>query len=410
MEIRKLRLERYKGYAEPVEVEFAPLTILVGSNNSGKTALVQAIQMLAGALVSSRRDASEPIPLESGGIRHGETFEDLATGRTMHGELRLSAIFLHEGGELSISATVRNVVSPTRPSERQISDWSLRSDGHEVVLHRKGFEERSPYGVRVSGTEQEPRLVVWDGLLPREADSLAAWAGASARALEAWARGVRHLQCPRRLPASPFTRVERSSPILGSRGQDTPQALAADDELRGSVRDWYRRVFGVSLDVVAQGAYSELVARAPAHGVGVRLAHSGRGLSHVLPVAVTALTAGKAGPGVDVVEHPEAELHPAAHADIAELLLENLPGSKRPLVIETHSEMVLLRARRWVAEGRLPAGNVLVYWVHVEPGRGSVLRRIEVNENGELSSWPDGVFIEDYEEVLAIRRAARRKE
>ena len=165
----------------------------------------------------------------------------------------------------------------------------------------------------------------------------------------------------------------------------------------------------MSIDVVAQGSYSELVAQALAPDANVQLVQSGRGLSHVLPVVVTALTARKAGPGVDVIEHPEAELHPAAHADIAELLLDNLAGSARPMVVETHSEMVLLRARRWVAEGRLPAENILVYWVHAEPGRGSILRKITINESGEMDSWPDGVFIEDYEEILSIRRAARLK-
>lgn len=410
MELRKFSLERYKGYADPVEVELAPLTILVGANNSGKTALAQAIQLLAGAFASSAKDTSEPIPLQSGGIHHGERFEDLVTGRTMHGSLCLSATLLDEGGELSLSATIRNVESPPHPSERQISEWSVRSDGNEVVVHRTGFDERSPYRVLVSGAERSPRPMAWHGLIPREADSLGDWIGARARALESWARGVRHLQCPRRLPASPFTRVEHSPLVLGPRGQHAPLALAADDELRESIRNWYRRAFGVSMDVVAQGSYSELVTRAPARGANVRLVHSGRGLSHVLPVAVTALTAGKVGPGVDIVEHPEAELHPAAHADIAELLLENLPGPERPLVIETHSEMMLLRVRRWIAEGRLPAGNVLVYWVHAESGRGSVLRKIEVDRKGEMSGWPDGVFIEDYEEVLAIRRAVRKKE
>ena len=410
MELRKFSLERYKGYAEPVEVELAPLTILVGANNSGKTALAQAIQLLAGALGSPVKGAAEPIPLQSGGIHHGETFEDLVTDRPVHGWLYLSATLLDEGGELCFSAAIRNVVSPTRRSERQISDWRVRSDGQEVFVERTGFDEGSPYRVLVSGTEQEPRPLAWHGLIPRKAESLADWVGVRALALESWARSVRYLQCPRRLPASPFLREEHSSLVLGPRGEHTALALAADDELRESVRDWYRRVFGVTIDIVAQGSYSELVARAPARAANVRLVQSGRGLSHVLPVAVTALTAGKAGPGVDVVEHPEAELHPASHADIAELILENLPGRKRPLIIETHSEMVLLRARRWIAEGRLPAGNVLVYWVYVEPGRGSVIRRIEIDENGEMSSWPDGVFIEDYEEVLAIRRAARKKE
>ena len=410
MELRKFSLERYKGYAKLAEVELAPLTILVGANNSGKTALAQAVQLLAGGLASSEKDTSEPLPLESGGIHHGETFEDLVTGRAVHGRLSVSATLTDNGNEVSLSATVRNVVSPTRPSERQISDWSLQSDGHEVVVRRQGFDERSPYQVRVSGTAHDPRQIDWRGLIPRQPDNLATWVEARVNGLEAWALGVRHLPCPRSLLESPFTAVEHSPLVLGPNGRDAPLALAADDDLRESVREWYRRAFGVSIDVVAQGSYSELVVRASSRDANVRLPQSGRGLSHVLPVAVAALTARRAGPGVDVIEHPEAELHPAAHAEIAELLLDNLAGPERPVIVETHSEMVLLRARRWIAEGRLPAENVLVYWVHTEPGRGSILQKIKISESGEMESWPDGVFIEDYEEILAIRRAARPKE
>ena len=39
-----------------------------------------------------------------------------------------------------------------------------------------------------------------------------------------------------------------------------------------------------------------------------------------------------------------------------------------------------------------------------------MLQKIRINQNGEMDSWPDGVFIEDYEEILAIRRAARAKD
>ena len=68
MEFRRFGLKRYKGYAQQVDVDLAPLTILVGPNNAGKTALAQAIQLLAGGLAASDRDALEPLPLESGGL------------------------------------------------------------------------------------------------------------------------------------------------------------------------------------------------------------------------------------------------------------------------------------------------------------------------------------------------------
>ena len=407
MKLLKFNIERYKGYAEPATVELAPLTILVGSNNSGKTALAQAIQLLAGGLAPSDKDTSEPLPLESGGIRHGETFKDLITGGTVHGWLSLSADLADDSSELSLSATIRNVEAPPRTSERQITKWSLSSRSDNIVVNRKGFDERSPYHILLSGKEQYPQQISWRGLIPRQPETLSPWVTAQVASLRDWANGVRYLECPRRLRPSPFSMVETSPRFLGPNGQDTPLALAADDELRESVREWYRMAFGVSIDVVAQGSYFDLVAGTSTRYGNVRLVQSGRGLSHVLPVVVTALTAKTAGPGVDVIEHPEAELHPAAHADIAELILNNLVGPDRPLVVETHSDIVLLRARRWIAEGRLPADNVLVYWVHTEPGRGSILQQIRISNSGDMDSWPEGVFIEDYEEIMAIRRATR---
>ena len=409
MELSKLSVERYKGYAHPTEVEFAPLTILVGANNSGKTALAQSLQLLAGGIVPGGSVSLEPLPLESGGIQHGETFTDLVTGRTVHGSLRMSATLVDHVSQLNLSVTVRNVILPNGPSARQISEWHLRSDSNEMVLKRTGFDDPPEYDVFISGSPPKRRPVYWQGLIPWQTHDLADWAEPRIGELRAWANGVRHLRCPRGLRPSPFFTPETSPTFLGPNGQETPLALAANDALRESVRKWYRSAFGETIGVLAQGSYSELVARAPSHDIDVRVAHSGRGLSHVLPVVVMALTASDAGPGVDIIEHPEAELHPAAHAHVAELLLANLAGPQRPLVIETHSEMLLLRARRWIAEGRLPADDVIVYWVHIEPGIGSTIRRITIKENGELDSWPDGVFVEDYEEILAIRRAARAR-
>ena len=387
-------------------MELTPLTILVGPNNSGKTALAQAVALLAGGLDT---DAREPLPLESCGIRHAEAFEDLVTGRAAHGRLGLSVTLKGKRGDWSLAATVSNVVAPGQAPERQISKWRLQSNGREVVAERQGFGEASDYLISVPAASPELRPVTWRGLLPKHPHSLADWIGPQRDALATWAGGVRHLRCPRRLRSSPFPATERAPASIGPDGCDTPLALAADDGLRESVRDWYRKTFGVRIDLVAQGRYFDLVTGAPLGGGDVRIGQAGRGLSHVLPVVVTALSARHAGPGVDIIEHPEAELHPAAHADIAELLLENRTGPTRPLLVETHSEMILLRARRWVAEEKLAASDVLVYWVHTEPGRGSMLERTRILENGEMETWPDGVFTENYDEILAIRRAARGK-
>ena len=181
LELRRLGIEHYKGYAQRAELELAPFTILVGPNNSGKTALAQAIQLLAGGLAPDEINTSEPLPLESGGIRHGETFADLVTGRSAHGRLHLSADLADANGELSLSATVRHVENPPRPPVRQIADWRLTSDNSDIALQRSGFDDQSDYMITLAGLVGQ--LIRWSGLLPelpmldaRQAPVPAKWA------------------------------------------------------------------------------------------------------------------------------------------------------------------------------------------------------------------------------------------
>ncbi len=167
MELRKFSLTSYKGYAERAEVEVAPLTILVGPNNAGKTALAQALQLLAGGLAAPDDTTGEPLPLQSGGVRHGDSFEDLVTGRAVHGLLRLSITLAGDAGESSIDVAVRNVVEAARPPERLLFEWRLKHNDREVVAERKGFDTGAKYKVTVNGAEPKRESLDWRGLLPR---------------------------------------------------------------------------------------------------------------------------------------------------------------------------------------------------------------------------------------------------
>lgn len=409
MELRRLGLKRYKGFDHETTVEIAPLTILVGANNSGKTALARAIYLLSSNLSLPDGDSGEQLILNSGGIRHGRTFEDLVTRRAAHGELSLSVVLGNGSSKTSLLVKVQNIVSKSKPSEskQQISCWSLNSGKDQFEVRKTSLNEQSPYKISVSGVAQDEQQISWRGLLPRRSDQLPGWANEQVDAIKKWASGVRYLKCPRSFPSSRLERNESPASENYAMGGIAPWILAADDDLRDSVGEWYRNVFGVNLNITSYGNSFNLTVGSQAYGTKVLLEQSGAGLVQVLPVAVTALTASQEGPGVDIIEHPEADLHPKAHASVAELLLSNLPGPERPVIIETHSEMILLRARRWIAEGRLPADHVLVYWIDTKLGRGSILRKITISGEGTMSSWPEGVFTEDYEEVLAIRRAVR---
>ena len=195
---------------------------------------------------------------------------------------------------------------------------------------------------------------------------------------------------------SPFRAAERAPANIGPDGRDTPLALAADDELRESVRDWYRKTFGVRIDLVAQGSYLDLVTGTPLRDDDVSIGQAGSGLSHV-PAGrghgAVGAPGGFPASTSSSIRRPISIPRPTRTSPSS--CSRTSPVPARPLIVETHSEMILLRARRWVAEERLPAGHVLVYWVHAEPARGSVLEKIRIRENGEMETWPDGVFIEE---------------
>ena len=175
MELRKFSLTSYKGYAEQAELEVAPLTILVGPNNAGKTAMAQALQLLAGGLTAPDDAAGEPLPLQSGGLRHGDSFEDLVTGRAVHGLLRMSIALASDAGESSLDVAVRNVVEAARPPERLLFKWRLKHNGREVVAERQGFDAGAKYWVTGNGAEPQHESLDWRGLLPRDPEVLAPW-------------------------------------------------------------------------------------------------------------------------------------------------------------------------------------------------------------------------------------------
>lgn len=419
MEFNRLDLKRYKPFQSTCRLDIRPLTILVGANNAGKSALARAIPMFAGALRGSA--SAKPvtgIPLESFGLNHGDSFEDLIADRSVHGNLCIQADFQHINDPFVFKAEVQNVVSPGEETRQVVTLWELDLQGGRRVMLDRPVLESDRYRCAISNAPPERIFqcqVNWDGLLPRidwpdtpppELQGL----DEGLDVISEWSRGVRYLCSPRELIASPFHTPERSLNALGANGREAPRLMAVSEDLQRKVRRWFQDAFGLRLEVRQQGDISLVEVREKGARTPVAISQAGQGLSQVLPVAVQCMTANEQGPGVDIVEHPEAELHPRAHASVADLLIDHLPGRIRPVVIETHSEVLLLRIRRRVAQGRLDPEDVAIYWVYRDEEIGSAaLRPVKITPDGEVTDWPEGVFLEDYEEVVAIRQAARQR-
>ena len=150
----------------------------------------------------------------------------------------------------------------------------------------------------------------------------------------------------------------------------------------------------------------ELAIRNP-QGLLLGVDDVGYGISTVLPI-VTAIHYHKEC--MISVEQPELHIHPRLQTELGDLLLKSSLENKNTLLVETHSEHLLLRIMRRMrqtAEEKLP--EVLpsvrpedVALLFVSPGpEGSVVQDIGLNERGELiKAWPGGCFEEGFNEMF----------
>jgi predicted ATPase len=137
----------------------------------------------------------------------------------------------------------------------------------------------------------------------------------------------------------------------------------------------------------------------------INLANMGEGLSQLLPIITRVLTTPENGSLL--IEQPELHLHPAAQADLADLFISGAENGRNQCIVETHSEHLLLRLRRRIAEGVVDPAIVGVLYVERD-GSESTVRSLDLDGAGQFEDWPKGFFDERYREALAIAEASSK--
>jgi putative AbiEii toxin of type IV toxin-antitoxin system/uncharacterized protein DUF3696 len=134
----------------------------------------------------------------------------------------------------------------------------------------------------------------------------------------------------------------------------------------------------------------------------------GFGVSQILPVLVLCYYVPEGS--TILLEQPEIHLHPSVQAGLADVFIDAVKVRKIQIVVESHSEHLLLRLQRRIAEQRqgFKSTDAALYFCELK-GPSSRLMSLDLDEYGNIRNWPEGFFGDAFREAAEMSRAAIRR-
>ena len=212
--------------------------------------------------------------------------------------------------------------------------------------------------------------------------------------------GTTHVGPARQIPARQGSAHGRQSPTVGSDGQYLEDVLLSNNQQSSSalvshVNFWLSEL-NINHEIRAKTYNSDRTAGViTVKDIATRatgtLRDVGFGVSQILPVITELMMPGT---GPVLIEQPELHLHPDAQSRLARAL--NEARQRRQVIVETHSEHLLLALQNLVQTGNAKPEDVCVLKVSKNK-TGSRVRRMEFGDDGNfLEPWLDGFFPDRY--------------
>ena len=428
--LKAIELRNFRAF-EKQRIELAPITVIVGPNNAGKSSVLSALRLLSQTFQSV--DLSAPLVLGDFG-----TYKDIVFGNKTARDIGFRIEFAYEernsAFEVSFSyrAQRREVILQSftgfdESSEPIIRTTYSRAQGRQLVQHLRGVPPGIHFRTFPRFYHFIPRVSLWAvSALTRFSNRRGEFYLADITNIRKTLRNfdigvfetaqiigsLQYLGPFREQPARVYPFSGERPSILTSSGHGATDVLRADYFRRGSkkreltsaVQKWLTKAdiaSDLELRAVSDRHYDVKI-KHPITGEFENLADVGYGASQILPVIVAGYSL-KAN-SLFLLEQPEIHLHPRAQSELGDFFYDlHLRGIQS--IIETHSEHLILRLQKLIAAGKIAPESVAVNYIDPTP-KGKKVIPLPLDQNGIFKNeWPHGFFEERLEEALELARA-----
>lgn len=444
--LTQLSAGNFKSWKKIDRMRLAPITGLFGTNSSGKTSILQLLLMLKQTIESSDRAQVLEFGDEKNLTNLG-SFRDAVYQHEKAGTLNFSLNW-----NLSKPLVVKDPESKTNTlfatdqlafqcavgedgSDRlAVSSFEYGANGNRFVLKRKG-QSGAKYelaneneGIRFTRTQGR----VWDLPAPVKfygfPDQVYAYyqnAGFLSDlqlAFENLFGRLYYLGPLREFPQRHYVWKGSEPADMGRRGERVVDALLASQQKGAYISPGYKRkkqtlearvahwlkelglIYDFKVKRIAEGnnLYQVRVQKTSA-SAEVLITDVGFGVSQILPVLVLCYYVPEGS--IILLEQPEIHLHPSVQAGLADVFVDAMKNRHVQIIVESHSEHLLRRLQRRVAEQKLTPEETALYFCEVVDA-GSKLTVLEVDLFGTIKNWPKDFFGDEFGEMAAITKAA----
>ena len=132
----------------------------------------------------------------------------------------------------------------------------------------------------------------------------------------------------------------------------------------------------------------------------------GFGVSQILPVLVLCFYVPEGS--TVILEQPEIHLHPAVQSGLADVLIDAWQKRKVQILLESHSEHLLRRLQRRVAEEMIDKEDIGLFFCSADTS-GSTITELELDMFGHIMNWPPDFFGDEFGEIAAMTEAAQKR-